>query len=359
MTDTGEREAREWGAWSIWKTQVLLGGYLPIFTRASSGKANHRTFIDCFAGSDRNIDRTTKEEVPSSIELALDADPTFTHVFGFELPENADALQAKLVARYPGRPIRVIGGDCNSKIGEGLRWWREQGSPDGRFGPVWGPTLAYLDPNSMQLDWETVATLANFAMTSSVPHERTRTKRIELLILFPTGTMRRTLPQRGKPEASEAAKLNIDRIFGGREWRQIYDDQRSGSIGGESSWIHYVNQYRYQLSQLGYPHTSAIEVRNTTRAVQYHMVFATQSKAGQDIMTSILERARKVLPAMVSKEKSLRAHQGPSLFQGSDAELDEFFAHPEKYAQLFSGPTGPYDRAAAVADAIEQPTLFG
>jgi three-Cys-motif partner protein len=355
MSDPIEKEAREWGAWSIWKTKVLLGGYLPLFTKAGSGRAGHMTFIDCFAGSHRNIDRTTKEPVPSSIELALEASPPFTHVLGFELRDRAVALETKLASQHPDRPVRIVGGDCNSKIDEGLAWWRDQGSADGRRGPLLGPALAYLDPDSMELDWATVERISSFGMTPVRPGDFVRRRRAELLILFPTGPMRRTLPQSG-PDATEASKNDVDRVFGSEDWRQIYADQRDDKVRGERSWIHYVELYRYQLEQLGYSHTSAIEVRNTRNVVLYHMVFATEHDAGKNIMKSIQQRARKVLPEMIAREKALRAQRGPSLFEGSDAELDRFSANPERYAQLFNDPTSPYK--AASGDRPVQDSLF-
>src|SRR5690606_5755206 len=72
MTDGGD--AREWGPWSVWKTEILLGGYLPLFARAAT-RSDHRTFIDCFAGVSRNVERDTGREIKSSPRQALEATP--------------------------------------------------------------------------------------------------------------------------------------------------------------------------------------------------------------------------------------------------------------------------------------------
>lgn len=134
-------DEREWGSWSVWKTEILLGGYLPLFTRASQ-KAPHRTYIDCFAGVTRNLERGTGREIKSSPRLALEASPEFTHLLLFELEEKADRLEETLRSEFPTRTIKVIGGDCNERIEDGLRWWFEQ--REGNRGPYLGPALAYL-----------------------------------------------------------------------------------------------------------------------------------------------------------------------------------------------------------------------
>jgi three-Cys-motif partner protein len=244
---------------------VLLAGYLPSFTKAC-GTAHHVSFIDAFAGESVNVERHTGRPIPNSPRVALSTRPRFTHVLAFERPEKASALQAALRREYPDRKPRVIGGDVNTTLQLGLDWWRAQGTGP-NYGPHLGPALAYLDPNSLELDWRTIRTLAMFLRDSPVRGIHKRRRPIELLILFPTGPMRRILPQPPKRPADAKAREPIDRLFGGLHWQAIYQDQINGRLDpGESSWLHYVHQYRWQLAELGYPHTSAIEVRNTRGA---------------------------------------------------------------------------------------------
>lgn len=338
-------DEREWGPWSVWKTEILLGGYLPLFTRAAA-KGKHRTFIDCFAGVTRNVERITGREIKSSPRQALEATPPFTHLLAFELPDNATRLEHDLQEEFPNRSIRVIAGDCNQQIGAGLDWWFGQGSA--RFGPYLGPTLAYLDPNSMELAWSTVAELAAFGKAPPTPGAYVRQKGpVEMLILFPTGPLKRSLPQPGKAEAKPSACAKVDRLFGSDCWRPIYADQRAGVIKGEDSWSHYVNLYRYRLEQIGYSYTSAIEVRNTRGVVVYHMVFATGHVAGQNIMDAVMDRARAVLPQLLEQERQHVRSAGnmtESLFSDQEWE-DELSAaadDPSRYARLLIGQPGPY-----------------
>ena len=322
---------RQWHAWSVWKTKVLLGAYLPAFTTACK-RAPHRTFIDCFAGDAQSVD-TTGQPFEGSARIALRADPPLTHAVFFELEEKATALEAALRSEFPGRDIHVIGGDCNQRITEGLDWLRSQGTA--QWGPQLGPVFALLDPDSMELEWSTIETIAKWT-GQAAPGDHSRQGRlVELLALFPTGGFRRSMPiTAGTTEVSESTKAEVDRLFGNREWRSIYDAQRSGAIGGEDSWLWYVHLYRRGLLNLGYKYTSAIEVRNTSGVIQYHLVFATANNTGRKVMKDVQGRARKILPAMVEDEKRARRAGGPRLFEEEDADLDRYAEDPDRWASF-------------------------
>jgi three-Cys-motif partner protein len=342
---TTQDAPREWHAWSVWKSQVLLAGYLSEFVRAGK-RSRHRVFIDCFAGSNDNVEFGTGRELPGSPRIALSVAPQFTHLLFFELPERASQLATSLKNEFPDRELKVISGDCNLSLEDGLDWIKENGNS--RSGPHLGQALAFLDPDSLELEWETVVKLASWQMSKN-GSAFIRRNRIELLILFPTGPMRRQLSQPPRTEATEKQKLIIDRLFGGEDWRSIYDAQRQGKIKGEDSWLHYVSQYRLQLTNLGYEFTAAIEVRNTGNVVMYHMIFATSNDTGKKIMKSVLAKASEILPKMIDDEKSRRRGSGPRLFQESEAELEKIKADPGRWARLFAERPKPFDIEALVA----------
>lgn len=341
MNEQADQEPRAWGPWSVWKTEILLAAYLPLFTTASK-KALHRTFIDCFAGSTRNIERGTGREIKSSPQLALEADPQFTHLLLFEKAELAASLERSLREEHRGRALRVLGGDCNSEIDRGLQWLQEQA--DGNRGPHLGPVLAYLDPDALQLSWRTIETIASWGMTKGQFDGFTRRNRVEQLILFPTGPLRRTLPQPPVSAADDRRLAEIDSLFGTQSWRNIYEAQRDGVISGEDSWLSYVHEYRLGLTKLGYKYTSAIEVRNTKNVVLYHLVFATSNLAGQRIMGAVQDRARQVLPVMIAAEKRRRQSGASRLFDEDEVELDLIAKDPARWARLFDEAPKPFDR---------------
>jgi three-Cys-motif partner protein len=352
----GAPKAREWGPWSVWKTEIVLGAYLPLFLRAAKSSL-HRVFIDFFSGTTRNFDRTG-QEIRASPWVALQATDgagtRFTHLLFFELAPQALALERSLRQAYPNRRFHVVPGDCNLKAIEGLAWLKSEGTP--RSGPHLGATLAYLDPDGLELRWSTVETVARWCTTAPAG-EYTRRNRVELLILFPTGPLRRTLPQRGKKAASETQRLQVDTLFGNDEWRVIYQAQREGRVVGEGSWLHYVDLYRLGLKRLGYRYTSAIEVRNTKRVVLYHLVFATSNRAGRDIMSAVQQRARQILPRMIAAEQRRRAKGEQSMFDEEDEELIQIAADPASWASFFNYDPVPFNREQHSPPA-EQTTLF-
>jgi three-Cys-motif partner protein len=269
------------------------------------------------------------------------ADPPLTHALFFELPEVAGPLEPTLREEFPNRDLHVMGGDCNQRIMEGLDWIRNQGTAT--TGPQLGPVFALLDPDSMQLEWSTVEKLARWTGMLT-PNDYSRRRPVELLILFPTGAFRRSMPiQAGTTEATEETKADVDLLFGGDQWRPIYDSQRSGAIEGEDSWLWYVHLYRRGLVDLGYTYTSAIEVRNTLNVIQYHLVFATANNTGKKVMRDVQRRARKILPAMVEDEKRARRAGGTRLFEEDDLDLDRYAADPERWASFHDDEPMAFD----------------
>lgn len=355
MTSANHIDGREWGPWSVWKTELVLGGYLSLFLRVGSSSV-HRTFIDCFAGSVENRERGTGRAIDSSTTLAFRAQPEFTHLVLFELDGKAAQLDTALRSQYPDRRFAVIAGDVNVKIREGLRWLRNQG--DSFRGPHKGQAIAYLDPdNHGQLAWDTIKDIAGFCREGGFLNEPLRERPVELLILLPTGTMRRELPvAHGTSFASTAAVNKVTRLFGTQDWLHIYNDQRRGVIFGDESWQWYVDLFRYRLKELGYDHVSAIEIRNTKNAMLYHLVFASGHTAGRALMNHVMEHASRVLPQKLQEERKAKALANqPSLFDGLEEELEAVAASPQSYAVMFRDAPKKYESGMGGVVNVERP----
>jgi three-Cys-motif partner protein len=313
--------------------------------------------LDCFAGTSQSVDMDGEPHI-SSARLALQVSPTFTHAVFFEREEHVPELDSALRADFPGRNFRVFA-DCNLRIADGLAWLRAQGTSTS--GPQLGPVFAFLDPCGLALDWTTVRTIATWTGRSG-PRDYKRGHMPELLILFPTGPMRRTLPvDGGTPEATEARKGEVDRLFGDQRWREVYAAQRAGRIKGEDSWVPYVDLYRLALVDLGYTYTCTIEVRNTMNVIQHDFVFATTHPAGAKIMQAVTGKARKILPAMVQQEKLARkARDAPRLFDETDVDLERYLTDPDKWARFRDAPPAAFDPLALPLppDPPQQGTLL-
>jgi three-Cys-motif partner protein len=294
---TPSPSGRSWGYWTRAKLEILAE-YLRGFATASKGQPE-RIYLDAFAGEGAGLDRLTGEEFPGSARIALEAGERagFTRFRFFELGRKAAELEARLRADYPNRDIKVFEGDCNETIPAALDELRPLN---------WAPTFAFLDPDGMELGWETLAVLAEHkrgyrAAGSLKPEYKT-----ELWMLFPTSGIVRTLALE-EEKVSPADEARASGLFGTDGWRSIYDLRVTGAISGAEAREEYVNLMRWRLERdLGYRFTHPFELKNTRGATLYHMIFATDNDVGTRIMESIYTAAAERVPAM-QKEARDRA----------------------------------------------------
>ncbi len=297
MTPDG---GRTWGYWTQLKLSMLRD-YLSRFSVASKALPE-RIYLDAFAGEGDGRDRLTGEEFHGSARIALDIGDGsgFTRFRYFELEPKAAELEAALRADYPDRDIKVYSGDCNITIPQALAELRELN---------WAPAFAFVDPDGMEVAWETLAALADhkrgYRSASSVKPEY----KVEIWMLFPSaGIMRtlaldaETLPDRDVTRAT--------RLFGTQQWRPIYEVRRSDGMSAKQAREEYVNLMRWRLEQdLGYRYTHPFELCNTTGAPLYHMILATDNDVGTRIMSAIYTNAAQTVPEMRQQARDRRQGQ--------------------------------------------------
>ena len=274
---------RSWGYWTEAKLG-LLADYLDAFTTATKLKTSERVYLDAFAGQGRGLSRTTGEEFESSPRIALGVDePPFTRLRFFELGQKATQLEEELRRDFPARDLRVVAGDCNETIPAVLADLR-------RDGLVWAPTFAFLDPDGMELHWQTIEAIAR--------HKAERKYKVELWCLFNTpGLMRVLRKDINAIQPHEEALAT--RLFGNERWTAIQALRFEGDIEPVEAREEFVNLFRWQLEHdLGYGWTHALEIKNLRGQPIYHMVFATDNEAGNRIMADIYNKAARQLPAM-------------------------------------------------------------
>jgi three-Cys-motif partner protein len=285
-----EHAGRSWGYWTQLKL-AILNDYLPAFLRASSGRAAEFVYLDAFAGEGRGIDRLTGEEFNGSARIALETDVAggFTRLRYFEQANKAKELQDKLTTDYPGRDIRVYGGDCNTEIRKALADLRDL---------RWAPTFAFVDPDGMELAWQTLEHLAEHKRGYRPVASQKPEYKVELWLLFPTQGLIRTLAlDEAKFRTADAERAT--KLYGTDAWRAIYDQRVAGALGAHEAREEYVNLMRWRLSRdLGYAKTHPFELKNTRGNTIYHMVFATDNEVGDKIMSGLYAKAARLAPAM-------------------------------------------------------------
>lgn len=263
----------------------MLARYLDAFTTATKYKASReRIYLDAFAGEGRGFSRTSGEEFESSPRLALSVDdPAFSRLRFFELGRKASRLASDLAADYPGRDFKVVSGDCNETIPEVLQELCE-------LGVDWAPTFAFLDPDGMELRWETVKALAD--------HKRQRKNKVELWVLFSAPGLMRVLSKDESKVAQRDINMATD-LFGSTRWAAIQKLRFESTIEPTEAREEFVNLYRWQLEHdLGYRWTHPMEVKNLQGSPMYYMVFATDNEAGNRIMADLYNDAANRLPEM-------------------------------------------------------------
>jgi three-Cys-motif partner protein len=289
-----DQPGRSWGYWTRAKLE-MLADYLAAFATASKSQSE-RIYLDAFAGEGAGLDRLTGEAFLGSAQIALEAaqGAGFTKFRYFEMGQRAAELQSRLRADYPDRDIKVYEGDCNATILDALK----------ELAPLrWAPTFAFLDPDGMELAWNTLVALANhkrgYRSASSTKPEY----KVELWMLFSTSGIVRTLAlDEAKVSADDTARAS--RLFGSEEWKPIHELRQAATISAAEAREEYVNLMRWRLEHvLGYRFTHPFELKNTKGATLYHMIFATDSDAGTRIMEAIYAKAAKRLPDMLQEAR--------------------------------------------------------
>jgi len=209
--------ARVFGPWVIEKLDYLAR-YIDIF-----GKSMHtrpwrkRHYIDLFAGSGKCRSDEAGPFYLGSPLLALATTHPFTNYFFVDSEaENIATLRKRCAGSslYPNMKFDV--GDGNvivHKIVEEIQ------NVDREFlkGQWSSLNLAFLDPNGLELHWETIVALA-------------KPSRMDLIIHYSQMGLSRNLgKQFEKPQDN-----SIDLFFGDQEWRKIYRRYRDK----EESFIH-------------------------------------------------------------------------------------------------------------------------
>jgi three-Cys-motif partner protein len=236
------------------------------------------------------------------------SDPPFDRCYFFELGDKAAELERELTRDFPGRDVRVVPGDCNATIPAALAELR-------RDNLGWAPTFAFLDPDGMELRWETIKALAVHKQLRQSP---SKTK-VELWVLFPSGGLLRNLAlDDRKLLPGHVAKATS--LFGSDAWKRIYQARKAQQIEGQEARERYVNLYRWQLEQdLGYRRAHPIVVKDNRDRPIYHLIFATDSDPGDKIMSHLYGEALTSWPQM--REQARRRSPGGeqlALLEGPD-----------------------------------------
>jgi three-Cys-motif partner protein len=268
---------RKSGRWVIEKLHYLRC-YIEVFAVSMHRKPWRAThYIDLFAGPGKcSVPDTNTIHLGSAL-LALQASPPFKRLFFADLePGHISALEQRCRSSPLFDCIRFFVGDSNVKVREIMQRISEI---DGEFMPgVWPSlNLAFLDPEGLELRWDTVAALAS-------------ANRMDLIIHYPEGGLNRMM-KRAHASTQDTA---VDGFFGDRGWRGIYE-----AHGGKRG-VHrkLLDHFKAKLRQLGYVDVRGGDevgyeplVRNVKRrAPLYRLIFASKHPLGNEFWEKVTSR---------------------------------------------------------------------
>lgn len=250
---------RDSGSWAEEKL-YYLGRYLKIMSVGMSKKwAGKLYYVDLFAGPGRCLIRETKEEIDGSPLIALLGFNFAEYFFIEENPACHQALDERVKARAPQKyeMVKILRGDCNSKISEIKP-------------PTNGLGLAFIDPTGIsQLSFDTI-------------RELTRGRQLDLIINFPEGMgIRMNLHQ-----YTEKEKTALNRFMGSARWQQRY--QKSPTTFAQAC-REIAQEYLENLRSLGYivVDSDRIPVRTNQNVLLYYLLFASKHPTGNDFWRKI------------------------------------------------------------------------
>jgi three-Cys-motif partner protein len=264
---------RQAGAWAAEKLDYLRR-YIEIFGKSMHYKWPERNYIDLLAGPGKNRMRSSGEVILGSPLLALKTQFPFTRYFFIDADK---LLAAALAERCNASSLRdrviVETGDCNVLVNQIVGDLRLRGDR--------ALNLAFLDPEGLELQWETVARLASI-------------RKMDMVINYPEGGLNRCMAK----EFETTGATSVDAYFGSRDWRTIYRDYLKV---GRAKGLHreLIDFYKSRLLDLGYVNVVRGDevtgdeplMRNTKmRAPLYRLIFASKHKIGQEFWDAVTRR---------------------------------------------------------------------
>ena len=223
-----------------WTTEKLerVRKYLKAYATIMKDRNFHFAYIDAFAGTGYRTDRQdadpnelmfpeiaereVQEFLDGSARIALQVRPRFQKYILIEKDENWFAKLQQLEDEFPSDDIELIQSDANEYLKDlcSKNWIRHQRR-----------AVLFLDPYGMEVEWHTIAAIAN-------------TQAIDLWILFPLGiAVNRLLKKDGNVDTTIRQKLN--RFFGTTDWYDtFYETVSNPTLFGEEMVTRKTSDFR-------------------------------------------------------------------------------------------------------------------
>jgi three-Cys-motif partner protein len=261
-----ELPVRDVGLWTEDKL-FFWNRYIDITTRAMVGHPKWPAglvYVDLFAGPGICKLRDSGRRIPGSTLIAANAPKPFQAILAIELDsELAEALATRLKSTPAAAFAKVFQGNCNIAIDELVQHIPERAL-----------TLGFIDPESLNVDFETVKKLSQCGQ-------------VDLLILFAD-----KMDLVRNVDRYERAKPSVlDRMMGPHSrWRELWAQLTNRST--DNICRLFADEYKSQLAtQLGYQ-AFREKVMESANGPIYRLIFASKNKKGLEFWDKVTKKDR-------------------------------------------------------------------
>jgi three-Cys-motif partner protein len=269
---------REIGAYADADKLTFLRKYLYVYAYIISNNFPRMWYVETCAGPGVGRVRGSGRLVLGSPLLAMTNEPYF-HGFRFIEADHdcAEALRERAGRYAPGLDVMVIEGDCNSQSPRAI-----QDIPnDDHF-------LAFLDPEGLELKWE----------TSIVPlAERPNS---ELYINF---TFDMAIKRNIAPTQSPGHELAVTEYMGTDAWKDLRDAYYEERISFDQLREGFLGLYEDGLKEFGFQHFAVSKiVRSDNNQPLYYLLSASRVGVAKKTMDQVMKVRRGYQAALFDDE---------------------------------------------------------
>jgi len=257
---------RKFGPWTKEKL-YYIEGYLKIISVAMKNQTRcDLNYIDLFCGSGKCKIEEPFEIVFGSPLIALSLENPFSNLFFADKShDNIAALQQRCSKSNLFDRIHFYEGDSNQKVHEIISDIEFIEKSKGKT-PNSSLNCAFLDPDGLELDWETIETLAKLP-------------KMGLIIFYPQNAIDREFLN----EINIPPPTRIDKYLGSQEWRQLIINYQKKPPRFHRTLIDMIKS---SLKPFGYLYLKDRELEPLIRmgkkkAPFYRLIYASKNDLGE------------------------------------------------------------------------------
>lgn len=264
----------EIGKWSEIKLEIIKAYAKPYSQILASQPRLYHLYIDGFAGAGMHISKATKEKVAGSPLNVVSIEPRFREYHLVEIEAAKARHLRQLFATNSA--VHIHEGDCNDVV-------LNQLLPLARY-EDYRRAFCLLDPYGLHLDWKVIAKAGEM-------------RSIDLLLNFPIMDMNMNALLRDAAGAKPDQVARMTRFWGDESWKNAAYAPEETLFGpkelkADNDAVVYAFNERLRMIA-GFKYVSdPLPMKNSTNAVVYYLVFASNNATAKKIIDFIFNKHR-------------------------------------------------------------------